>query len=176
MIIRDYLKGDEVLIWKIYQQAFAGFPWFENLSDEEVQSRWKTQSSKDGFECIVAEESGRIVGASWWDTPTLKDLANERGKDLADFSREKNFPLIVWIRETVVDPLFQKRGVAKKLKQESLDRLSKRKPCLVLTRMREDNKAIIRINESVGFVRTGIKRLSSQVAGVFHEYWYLEIK
>ena len=34
---------------QMYQQAFAGYPWFENLSDEEVFRRLDTQSSYPGF-------------------------------------------------------------------------------------------------------------------------------
>lgn len=38
--------------------------------------------------------------------------------------------------------------------------------------MRDDNYGIIKVNERFGMQRTGIKVPSSQVLGLFHEYWY----
>ncbi len=65
MKIREYYLDDVSKIELIYQQAFRGFPWFENLSIKEVSHRWKIQSSKLGFRCLVAEIDGQVVGATW---------------------------------------------------------------------------------------------------------------
>ena len=62
------------------------------------------------------------------------------------------------------------------MKYEDLKILSTRyEPILLLTRMRDDNKAIIKINEKFGLKRSGIRMPSSvepSDPSKFHEFWY----
>lgn len=175
MQIRNYKKKDEKEIMRIYQKAFAGFPWFENLSGEKVKKRWNSNKSKKGFKCLVVEERNRIVGATWWDEPALEELRIERGDRLADFVQKKETRFITWIRETCVDPLFQGKGVGRRLKYRAIEKIKSSKlHHVILTRLRDDNSPIIRLNSLLGFQRTGIRMPSSQKESVFHEYWYLE--
>lgn len=176
MKIRDFLENDVDKIQAIYQQAFTGWPWYEYLSAQEVGRRWEIQRVKFGFGCLVAEISKQIVGATWWDIISPEQLLIERGVELADFVNKLPGHDLVWLRETCVNPEFQSRGIASLLKKEAMARLeSFNKSTLLLTRMREDNVVIISINTNLGFNRTGIKVPSSQVTGVFHEYWYKEV-
>lgn len=81
----------------------------------------------------------------------------------------------VWIRDTIVDPSFQGKGIATQIKIEALRKIKEKFPnWIILTRMRKDNFGIIKINERLGFRRTGIQIPSSQKKGIFHEYWSLE--
>lgn len=132
---------------------------------------------KPGFNCLVAEINKQVVGATWWDKIAINQLFVERGKDLVKFVNKFSVHELIWLRETCVNPEFQSRGVATILKQEAIARLENAdKPSLLLTRMREDNAVIISINTNLGFNRTGIKKPSSQALGIYHEYWYKEVK
>ncbi len=108
---------------------------------------------------------------------TIKELNIERGKVLVDFAKKFNGYKLIWLRETCVSPEFQNLGIGTLLKQSIFTNLNDAViSTLLLTRMREDNLPIISINKKLGFQPTGIKVLSSQVLGIFHEYWYKEIK
>ncbi len=162
----------------VYQRAFAGYPWFESLSDTEVRKRLADGSIKNGFQAFIAEgQNNEVVGALWYDIPTLEQLSFERGKKLADFAgtvcQENNLQNVVWEREVLVDPLFQKQGIATRLRTTFLSYLIEAFPggALILNRMRDDNTGIIRIAEKLHYTRTGIRTPSSQQVGVFHEYW-----
>jgi len=174
MEIRGYRSGDETDIIFAYQEAFNGFPWFNSLSCQEAGAIWQSQSGLSGFECIVAVESGKVVGATWWDTPTADDLAKERGTELAAFVAGFPAMMAVWLRETLVHPKFHGQGIARTLKEAAFQALSrKQQPLLLLTRMRDDNTAIVKINSSLGMRKTGIRVASQHHPGVMHDYWYV---
>ncbi len=174
MNTRGYVVGDDIVIGGIIRRAFAGFPWYEQLTEIEVRQRWQKIVSRRGFDCLVAAIGGKVVGFSCWDTPTIEELASERGPKLAKRFQDTVLSgyLLVWERELVVDPDFQRQGIGMKLRQEFLTKMDHEKlSVLVLTRMREDNLPTIKIAERLGFQRTGILIPSSQKPGVCHEYW-----
>lgn len=176
MLVREFCQRDEQYIKEMYKRAFAGLPWFEDLSVEEVEKRWKNQSTKRGFSCLVADEEGKVIGGTWWDTPNLEELRHERGNLLAELAKESGIENIVWLRETCIDPLYKNKGVARQLKKKAVEIIKQRKPCLLLTRMRDDNLAIITLNTDLGFRRTGIRITCSIKRDTFHEYWYLKLE
>lgn len=168
----------------VYQQAFAGYPWHEDLSDEEVYRRLDSQVSKPGFEGIwlLDQKDGSVVGATWFDRPSLGDLERERGSVLRKFAETQINNLggdveLIWQRETLTTPKDQGKGIGRYLKELVKDCFEQRslengRPILVLTRMRGDNYGIIRINKELGMQESGILIPSSQVEGLFHQYWY----
>lgn len=163
----------------IYRRSFAGHPWFEELSEEESLKRILAQVMRPGFRVWVERGSnGRIAGATWIDELTLEALGVERGEALKSFAQglaeTARLSSIVWIRETIVAPEYQGRGVATRLKEGLMQFLGSNylKGVLVLTRMRDDNYGIIKVNERFGLRRSGIRVRSSQIQGLFHEYWY----
>jgi len=172
-MIRTYHEADRAVVQAIYQAAFAGPPWYEQLTKEEVARRWERCTSRRGFDCLVAEIERQAIGFTCWDRPTISELTAERGAELGGFVEASGAVAIIWWRETCVLPAFQKRGIATSLKESIWGwwRLAS-SPTIVLTRMRQDNAYIIRRNELLGFKSTGIKVPSSQVPGLFHEYWY----
>ncbi len=173
MKIREYTVNDVIGIEIIYRKAFSGFPWYEDLSIKEVKRRWNIQRLKSGFKCLVAEIDGQVVGATWWNSMTIEELNNERGGILGVFPKKFVGCKLIWLRETCVSPEFQNLGVGTLLKQDIFIHLSDiGKSTLLLTRMREDNFPIISINKKLGFQQTGIKVPSSQIVGIFHEYWF----
>lgn len=174
MLIRPYLQGEELAIWKLCQRAFLGFPWFEVMTDERIENRWKDLVSHCNFSCLVAEINGSIAGVSWYYEIADAELASAKGEELGNFVVAK-FPLVnrIWIDATVIDPPFQGKGIATYLKANIIDRIRSDYPkVLILTRMRDDNAGIIHINEKLGFNRTGIK-IPTGKDNLFHEYWYL---
>ena len=173
MVIRNFQPSDVPRQLAIYQAAFAGYPWFENLSDDTVQKRWQSDSAQPGFKCLVAIIDDIVVGAVWWNELTKSNLLLERGQAIVDFVTEKypDRPLI-WERETMTDPAYQGRGIASALRVELLSQISRNgQPLMILTRMRDDNFAIIKIAQKVGFSRTGIRLPSSASKDIYHEYW-----
>jgi len=168
---------------KMYKEAFAGFPWFENLSTEEVNKRLNSNLEKRGFEAFIAEnEKGEIIGGLWFDSPTLEQLLTERGEKLANFVKNfwktKGLCDLIWERELMVRPDFQKQKIATRLRITFLTYLSEKYPngVLVLTRMRDDNIGTLKIAERLGYQRTGIRTPSSQNPNLYHEFWYKYIK
>lgn len=138
-------KWDLPSLLECYKLAFAGFPWFENLSDEEIHARWKTYCTKRDFTCLVAREHTRttegiriqVVGAIWWDVITLENLEKERGKQLAEFARKtlrtideeehqksrgqwSVYPFPIWERDLIVRPSHQNQGIGKNLRASFL--------------------------------------------------------
>lgn len=176
MNIRKFAEKDTLSVQVIYRLAFASFPWYEDLSNEEIEKRWKIQQAKPGFECLIADEHNEIVGAIWWDKPTIDELCFERGEPITQFAKQKKRMgnLLIWVRESIVSPIHQGRGVGSQLRVAFLESVLNRceKGVLILTRMRDDNLPIIKIAKKSGFLRTGIRTPSSQKSGVFHEYWY----
>ena len=96
--------------------------------------------------------------------------------DFAQVMREMhNIDKVVWEREVVVCPESQGRGLATRLRREFLEQLAaddQSQATLLLTRMRDDNAAVIAVAQKLGYTRTGIRMPSSQSPEVSHEYWY----
>ncbi|RJR30428.1 GNAT family N-acetyltransferase [Candidatus Microgenomates bacterium] len=166
----------------IYQRAFAGFPWYEDLSVEEIAKRIEADFVKPGFEGVWAiNDKDHVIGASWYYPIDPDYLGQKRGEQLKAFAenkiRENNSMQLVWQSMTVVDPDFQGRGVGIYLKDQIDEMLHHKasvdaRPILYLTRIRDDNTGSIRMNEVHEMQRTGISTPSSQVAGLSHHYWY----
>ncbi|MGI5841513.1 MAG: hypothetical protein ACOX6N_04825 [Patescibacteria group bacterium] len=170
-------KREELV--KVYQAAFRGHPWYENLSVQEVNSRLDSDFSRIGFNSFLAEDSeGFVMGGLWYDTPTLEDVRRQRGEELASYTQklmeETGIKNIVWERELMVDPKHQGQGLGTNLRETFLLHLSCRFPdgVLILTRMKEDNYATLRIAEKLQYQDTGIRIESSVFKGQFHQYWY----
>lgn len=163
---------------ELLRRGFAGAPWFEDISETEALGRVESHAMKPGFEAILAREAETIVAGLWYDTPSLDELRDERGADLADFTRamseKAGIGKVVWEREVVVHPAYQGRGLATGLRREFLEQLAadESQPTLLLTRMRDDNVVVIAIAQKFGYTRTGICMPSSQKPEISHEYWY----
>jgi hypothetical protein len=108
--IRELKEEDVPVILKIYREAFRGYPWFEDLSEEIVSSRWSSDSAKHSFSCLVAEIDEKVIGATWWDVLTHKELASERGELLVNFSKKFDNTIIVWERELIVKKRKRRSG------------------------------------------------------------------
>lgn len=166
----------------IYRQAFReSLVWREDLSEETVTQRINTQFAKKGFTLFISKVSDRINGALWYDTPNLAELETERGKLLADFASQtigsSALVKIVWEREIIVDPQFQGQGIATQLRQRFLQSLETNclQGALILTRMRNDNLAIIKVAEKCGYQRTGIETDSNWRPPMKNSYWFKKV-
>jgi GNAT superfamily N-acetyltransferase len=167
-------ESDVQLIIAVYKAAFAGFPWFEDLSISAVQLRWESYVSKAGFECFVFKTNDSLAGAIWWDLPSINHLRQERGDELANFYRDKFASRsLIWERDLIVSPSFQGQGIATQLRRYFIAYIeSIHRSVVILTRMRNDNIGTIKIAEKLDFKRSGIRIPSSANPGIFHEYWY----
>ena len=166
----------------MYQHAFRGHPWYEDLSVDEVNGRIGSHMAKPGFRAYLDMSGENVVGAMWYDTPSLTELQIERGDELAglarDYKADNPNGLIVWEREVIVDPNYAGRGIATGLRSNFINDLKCDIPggALVLTRMRSNNNAIVKIAEKMGFARTGITMPCSLDPQYYHEYWALQIE
>ncbi len=126
----------------------------------------------------MTDGQGRLVEASWYDTPTLDELEKERGRPLRVFCEEKieetKLEKIIWQREILISPEFQGKDIGSHLKglmnRHHQENANNHGSSIVLTRMRDDNHGIIKMNKDGGMNRTGIRMKSS--SGSYHEYWY----
>lgn len=176
MFVRSLQERDIPTLKRAYQMAFAGFPWYEDLPNEEVDNRFQKQLNARGFEGLVGEESGTIIAANWWDSPLVTDIEAERGKELADFATnlltDQDCSLF-WERELLTHPDFQKRGFGTIIRTAFIAKIrEENNSFLILTRMREDNIPTIRIAEKLGYQPTGIKTPCT-ISDYLHEFWYL---
>jgi RimJ/RimL family protein N-acetyltransferase len=177
----DVFKKRLPEVASMYKDAFAGYPWFENLTFDEAFKRVNDHASREGFEAFIAEAydgSGEIVGGLWYDKLSIDELHQERGRELASLAQElqkqHEASDVIWEREVLVKPSYQGQKIATRLRTAFLAYLGEDlvNGGIVLTRMRDDNYAIIKVAEAVGFQRTGIKLPSSQNPTTQHEYWY----
>lgn len=176
---KELFNTHELEIYKIYSQAFAGYPWFEDLSIETVKERVQEHIEKTGFELVTIEDDGELVGTTWLYEDTDAGVKSKKnGEDLlraiCELREASGVYSIVYICETIVSPDNQGKGIASKLKEKSLDLLSLKYPegVIAYTRMRNDNHGIVKINTRAGLVRSGVTVPSSSNPDVLHEYWY----
>jgi RimJ/RimL family protein N-acetyltransferase len=163
----------------IYQAAFAGPPWREQLSFEEAMRRVEAHAEQKGFGAFLAHDhTQKIIGALWYDIVDITELREKKGNALADFTNNlsalHSIQRIIFTQDTIVDPTHQGKGIASKLKDTYIKALSKASlnSGIILTRHRDDNTGIIRTSEKHGFTRTGIRTPSSQNPKLSHEFWY----
>ncbi len=177
MHIRPFCQQDVSEILAAYKEAFEGFPWNQTLGEELVARVWADHSSKSGFACIVGTVEDFVVAMAWWDTPSLEELREERGDELAAFAHRHGAPPrpIVWEREVLVRPAHQGHGFGREIRIQAHESIRRAyTDALVLTRMRDDNTPILSIGAKIGFVRTGI-RMPSRNVNTSHEYWVLNV-
>ena len=180
--IRPFDKADVADIRLVYKQAFAGAPWFEKLTDEQVRERWLKSYHQAGFAALVALNHKDIVGSHWRERASWSQIAEEWGDELGRFAcdflqREPANAEIIWERHLSVQPGWHDCGIGTRLRRAFLDELG----CLpgdflVLTRMRTDNIASIRTAEKVGFLRTGVEKQSRSTPQTKHEFWYCMVR
>jgi len=168
----------------LYTRAFAGAPWFEDLSREEVNRRLESDVSKSGFRALLAEsDNGHMIGAGWYYRPSIDEIRQRRGDKLAEFAEDKmrktGVSNLIWEAELMVHPDFQRRGFGTEIRENFLMERSFKegeKGVLILTRMKDDNVGTLKIARRLEFEPTGVRVASSTFPGQFHQYWYKLIK
>jgi len=181
LVIRKLSQEDLSRVEVIYRRAFAGFPWFETLTHDEVMKRLVPLFAKPGFTGLLGVEEASIgpfgMAVHWHDFTTVSNIQAERGTELAQWIMDR-FPrdqFLIWERELIVDPLYQRMGHATALRRAFLEQLkSYQTPCLVLTRIREDNIGSIKSAEAIGMKDTGVTVPASQKP-LLHHYWSLQV-
>ncbi|MBI5645092.1 hypothetical protein HY970_03260 [Candidatus Kaiserbacteria bacterium] len=168
----DQTSYDDLV--QMYKESFSGFPWFEDLSHSEVEARVSKHMGQRGFAGILGSVDNEPVGASWWNTPTLAELAEEKGPEVARFATSYAHHHLVWERELLVRPRYQGRGYSLPLRKAFLASLELGRT-LVLTRMRDDNVGTLKTGEAVGFRPTSIVTPSKK-EGAFHRVYYLLVE
>ena len=164
-------------VHRVYKAAFAGFPWHEDLSNEEVDRRLSSQFAMPGLSGFVLIEDDAIVGVHWHSILSLDSLVSERGPALVDWVTENvsGQPLIIWERELIVHPDYQRRGNSHWLRAAFLSQLHQASTDqIVLTRLRDDNIGSIKSAERIGMIDTGVTKPASE-EGRTHHYWALRV-
>jgi GNAT superfamily N-acetyltransferase len=170
---------------QVYKDAFAGYPWFEDLTAEQVQRRIENDLSRPGFEGVwFIDENLDLLGASWYYDINLDQIKAERGEALATFAQttinEHGINHVVWHSMTAVAPKYQRLGIGREIKKVVFQDLQtvadSSGPILYLTRIRGDNFGSQGMNREF-LSTTGIKIAASktnpnQPDGIMHEYWY----
>lgn len=175
----EFWINDFPQLVELYKDTFKDAPWHLELTTEYVQDRLRSHFSQESCNIIVFVHEGKIVGATWYDQPTLEDLAQMRGDEIARYVQEnldaKGIKDYVWMRETIVHPQMQRQGIGRKLREEVLSHIENSYPAgvFVLTRHREDNAGILKLSHENGYSRTGVRQLQ-KLNGVMveNEFWY----
>lgn len=157
---------------KLFRDAFATAPWFENLDEAEGDRRADSILLRKDVKCLIAKIKNEVVGCILFDTLDLENLKKERGEALANWAAEKGLDSVGWEREVMVSLKYQSMGIGQELRDRILKQLEADKTYqTMITRMRDDNVKIIKGAEKFGYRRTGV-RLKSPTGDYWHEYWY----
>lgn len=183
----NIVKGEQELfidhyeeLAEIYRAAFASYPWFEDLSRSEIDSRFDIQLNRVGFGVLVSySHTEELMGAMWYNQTSPAELAREmkRGDELGKLVETVSYYYEgitpIWGRETMVAPRYSGQGVASTMRGAFLEELRQANPDgnFIMTRMRDDNTGIIRTAKRYGYVPTSIEMPSSQDPTVLHRYW-----
>jgi len=169
-------ENDALIVADLIQKSFSGFPWYETLSKEECFNRISRDFQRKGFFGFLLFVENNPVAANWVDQMSTKQITEQRGKNLASFTQNLGLSSIWWGRDLVVHPDYQMKGFGTQIRNHVLQNLKiTNSGEYIFTRMRQDNFGSIKICEKLGYAKTGILIPSSQVVGLFHEYYYLKL-
>ena len=106
-------------IAKAYQQAFAGYPWYEKWEISTIISDFDKEMMKPGAICLVAETNANVIGFTWGynvlSSPKLDEHLD--APELHQQHKGKYF----YIDEAAVVPDYQKKGIGRELVTKILD-------------------------------------------------------
>lgn len=64
MQVREYKPNDSKAVQVIWQKAFAGPPWYENLGHEEMERRWQACCKKMVLGACSCNTTKKLSGLS----------------------------------------------------------------------------------------------------------------
>lgn len=164
------------IVANLIQKAFDGFPWYEVLTKNECLNRILKDFMRNNFFGYILFVDNKPVAANWVDQPSIEQIRVERGEDLANFILNLGIDSILWERDILVDPYYQKKGYGTQIKKQLFGYLKhKYSGRYIFARLRQDNIGSIKICEKMGYKKTDILVPSSQIKGLFHEYFYLKL-
>lgn len=174
------LTDDLEVVTSVIKDAFQVPPWnILNMPESEIELRLNMFLPRQRF--ILAALCNpdtrnawspsletKMVGMAWFGVTKKGQIPSEVTQYLATVA--PGAPQ-VYYGATAVRKEWQGKGIALALKKNALNRIMHLYPeCVLVTRMRSDNTRIIRINESHGFVPSGIIETSDE--GVQDEWWF----
>lgn len=169
-------ESDARIVANLIQKSFSGFPWYEILSNEECLNRISKDFQRKGFFGFLLFVEKNPVAANWVDQISIEQIIKQRGESLASFVQNLGVDSVWWGRDLVVHPDYQMKGFGTQIRNHVLQNLKLTNSGeYIFTRMRQDNFGSIKICEKLGYLKTGILIPSSQVVGLFHEYYYLKL-
>ena len=179
-------KKQKDIEW-IYKEAFGGFPFFIQYSDDDVHASIEEDKKRNGFQVFLAYKDGNLAGALWYYTVTFEKL-RERIEKLSHVAQEKSKEYhisdMVMEKEIFVLPLYHRGGIATQLRLAFLNHLTSTYPngVIMFTRMRSDNTGSITVAKKSGieYCPTGVRTMTTLTTKegktIYHEYWYKIIK
>lgn len=169
-------ENDAEIVANLIQKSFSGFPWYEVLSKEECFNRIKKDFQRKEFFGFLLFVEKNPVAANWVDQISINQIMEQRGEKLASFAQNLGLSSIWWGRDLVVHPDYQRKGFGTQIRNHVLQNLKLTNSGeYIFTRMRHDNLGSIKICERLGYAKTEILVPSSQIVGLFHEYYYLKL-
>jgi GNAT superfamily N-acetyltransferase len=174
------LTADLNLVTSVIKDAFQVPPWnIPDMPKSKISFRLNMFLPRQRFILSAMCDSDtrvawsplsetEMVGVAWFGVTKKGEIPDEVIRRLATIAPGAQQ---VYYGATAVCKQWQRKGIACALKEEALSRIANLYPEYVLvTRMRSDNDRIIRINESHGFVPSGIIETSDE--GVQDEWWF----
>lgn len=164
------------IVATLIQRAFSSFPWYEILTKNECLNRILKDFTRNNFFGYILFIDNKPVAANWVDQLSVEQIRVERGRDLAIFILNLGIDFVLWERDILVDPYYQNKGYGTQIKKKLFGYLKNQyKGRYIFARLRQDNIGSIKICEKMGYKQTGVLVPSSQIKGLFHEYYYLKL-
>lgn len=164
----------------VIKDAFQVPPWnIPEMPESEIMLRLNmflpchchilaAVSDSDINKTRLPSSEVEMAGIAWFGVTRRGEIPDEVTRHIAAIVPRA---LQVYYGATAVRRSWQGKGVATALKENALKRITHLYPGYVLvTRMRSDNKHIIRINQTRGFVPCGI--IETTAEGVRDEWWF----
>lgn len=179
-------KSRAAEIVELFAKAMEDTPPWRDMSlrvhREATAVTFDQESNLKNFRAVVAEEDGKIIGASTFRYFRLEDINEENDFTLLveqlkvylkGLQEKHGIKRLVNLSRTFVATANQGRGVATKLREKVIEDVTgeQNEGAIIITKHLSNNPAIIASSKHLGFQETGVRQQSYD-GSYYEEYWY----
>lgn len=177
----EFFRNNHEAVATAYYAAFQGPPLNEDPSIEEALADMSRYEDRAGFTAFLDYGPGIVRAGAWYYGLTPDEVATEKGAELralaATLIDKHTIPAtnIVYQPVFFVNPTVQRRGLARPLHERMYGHLAEQTghTALLLTKIRDDNHGIIKVNERLGNQRSEITQpVPGLPPAIQNRFWY----